>query len=714
MSSRDAWIDDDLRNVVLPSDLLTKLNAIAALDDAELDRALVDVPVSASLLDRLRSIGSLDEVDVEDELRHVPAPVALAEKLKGIPAALGRIGTAKAAFRWLSIAASLFVAATIGYLAAISPWLFGHRDGTMRESSPAVAQRRPAVSTPIDQKAEPIATGPQLAAGKRPQASRIDEPPASPPEVTPSVESSSAVAANPVSPPVPSNQRSNVTASDAFASGTPLGAGVSNDPLPRLESLPAPVWRGLTPPRDRGYDLMFQLKHGVHPFVSPAASPALVASSVPVVTSTDSFDEIADLVAHRSLPPAHKVRTEEFLAAMDYGFARPEHDALGIRTALGPSAFGMPGSAMLQVAAQAKDLTDQHQPAHLILIIDTSASMLWEGRWNRVRQGIHGYIEHMGPDDRLSLVAVGEKASVLTTAQSKVEALKSLELLPAQPSARAVNVVDGLDMAGEVVTRAGSGLPTGIALLTDGMLQLAEPMNERFESAVQKATGNGQRFEVLDVRQEETIDDELARLASAADGKAKSSGQVMHAKTAADLRWHLAGIADDRSQLIASRAAIKVTFKPESVAMYRLLGHEATSVAGLISTSIEADLRAGEAATGLFELILRPDGDETIANVEVSWHDPRSGRKHTSRQTVSRLQLAPTFHQSAMSLQLAALSAQTAEILRNSPFAPPHSHSLAAVAQLGSQLSPRLRDSASFKKLMALVDDAQRSTAATP
>jgi hypothetical protein len=65
-----------------------------------------------------------------------------------------------------------------------------------------------------------------------------------------------------------------------------------------------------------------------------------------------------------------------------------------------------------------------------------------------------------------------------------------------------------------------------------------------------------------------------------------------------------------------------------------------------------------------------------------------------------------------MSLQLAALSAQTAEVLRNSPFAPPHSHSLAGVEQLGSQLSPRLRESASFARLMAFVEGAQHATAA--
>ena len=74
--SGDIWIDNELRNVAVPADLLAKLQAISSLDDAELDRALCDVPVSTGLMARLRSIGTLGDVDLDDELRDV-APRAV-------------------------------------------------------------------------------------------------------------------------------------------------------------------------------------------------------------------------------------------------------------------------------------------------------------------------------------------------------------------------------------------------------------------------------------------------------------------------------------------------------------------------------------------------------------------------------------------------------------------------------------------------------------
>jgi hypothetical protein len=159
---------------------------------------------------------------------------------------------------------------------------------------------------------------------------------------------------------------------------------------------------------------------------------------------------------------------------------------------------------------------------------------------------------------------------------------------------------------------------------------------------------------------------------------------------------------------------MKVTFKPDAVAKYRLLGHEATSIAGLISSSVEVDLRSGEAATGLFEVELKPDGGDTLATVEVTWHNPTSGAVEKEVQSVSRFQHSPSFYQAPMSLQLAALAAETAEILRDSIFAPANSHTLSGVAELGAQLSPRLRSRPSFDKLMTLVEQAQRSQPVRP
>jgi hypothetical protein len=710
----DTWIDDALRNVALPAGLLPKLRAIAAQDDAELDRALCDVTTPPGLLDRLRSIGSGDEVDVDDELRHVVLPVSLAERLRRIPAAVRQSKRTKIVVRRFAIAASLLLAAGVGYLAAISPALFDRGRQPIVDNRPVAGQ--PATDATQPKRNRPI---PAPAVVKEDQIEVVQEAPPSDAVRNESVVEQSNVA-NSQPPPQVAESRSNDARrlsnegeQNALVPDV-LGAGMAADRLPSLESMPTPVWRGMTPPRVRGYDLRFQLTHGVHPFVSPAANPALETCPVPLVTSSSSFDATLAMVAERKLPAPHRIRTEEFLAAMDYGFPLPEDSAIGIRTAIGPSPFGTQGSSLLQVAAQAKALPRVEQGArHVVAILDTSASMRWENRWETARLGLRKFVEQMAPADRLSLVLMGEKAEILAEQQSPADALQALDALSRQPSARAVNVVDAVEMANEAIHRGPSPTAGQIVLLTDGRVQLNEPVNQRIESVVKAVVNQGHRFEVLDLREDGTIDAELNRLAAAAKGKAGSRGAVMQARTPDDVRWSLLEIAEGQSQVVAANATMKVTFKPDAVAMYRLLGHEATSFAALVNTTVEADLRAGEAATGLFEVLLKPDGGETIATVEVSWRDPKTGAEQSRRQTVSRLQLAPSFHQAPLSLQMGTLAAQTAEVLRNSYFAPAQSHSLSGVADLGAQLNARLRERPSFVKLMALVEQAQRSQVVT-
>jgi hypothetical protein len=113
----------------------------------------------------------------------------------------------------------------------------------------------------------------------------------------------------------------------------------------------------------------------------------------------------------------------------------------------------------------------------------------------------------------------------------------------------------------------------------------------------------------------------------------------------------------------------------------------------------------------LFEVFLKPDGGETIATIELTWKDPKTGAVQKAEQNVTRLQLAPSFHQAPLSLQMAALAAETAEVLRDSVFTPPNSHSLSHVAELGDVLNSRLRNRPSFSRLMTLIEQAERSHA---
>ena len=102
-----------------------------------------------------------------------------------------------------------------------------------------------------------------------------------------------------------------------------------------LEELPEPkkavglIRRGIDWPLAPGSNYFFLARYGVHPFVSPAADPRLQSIVAPLGGDGSSFELTRRCLEDKELPPPDEVRTEDFLAAMNYDFPHPTQQALG-------------------------------------------------------------------------------------------------------------------------------------------------------------------------------------------------------------------------------------------------------------------------------------------------------------------------------------------------------------------------------------------------
>jgi len=139
---------------------------------------------------------------------------------------------------------------------------------------------------------------------------------------------------------------------------------------------------------------------------------------------------------------------------------------------------------------------------------------------------------------------------------------------------------------------------------------------------------------------------------------------------------------------------------------YRLVGHATTTITGPASAATQVDLRAGSQASGLFEVWLQPGGGDDVATAELSWHEPGSSAAGHLTQRISRLQFAKSFAESPMSLQAAAIAAETARLLRARGALP--GHSLTRLQEFVGQAQPRLSESQSFRQLVELISQAER------
>ncbi|HID74415.1 MAG TPA: DUF3520 domain-containing protein [Planctomycetaceae bacterium] len=684
--------------------------------DAWLDRRLCDLPVPSDLVDRLRREVALGDEVLDAALRDVSVPAGLRGRLMRITWTRRRFG------QWVRAAAAavLIIASSLGYMAAVVGLVATALEPSRPGSGPPVLEVT-ARSDRLDSTPLVNMEGVELVSQGPTTALEVDRPK---PQLSP--------------PPVAARGR-DLEVWELFAQ-----AGLGDQPgkldplldrylaawpetaraspswydLPELKKVPGLVRQGVQLPLVAGVDPSFVILYRVHPFLIPAAHPALCISEVPLGVDAASFELTARFLEDGQLPPREVLRTEEFLAAVDFRYPKPNGTPLALHAAGTASPFRGPGLYLLQVGIQAREVPLQpREPVRLVLAVDTSASMRWGGRLEMVRRAVQRLAEQLGPEDRISVVSFSEEATVRaeevvgSDRESVRAALESLEV------GSSTNLAAGLREAYGLAQRY-HGKPPGpaqVVIFSDGLAQFDGDTGGALQQRLAEAAAEGVTLHVIDLVQGPVGRDRerwLPRLCRA--GK----GTVHRASTADQVFWGLAELLTRRSQLVASRVRLRVHFNHQTVAAYRLIGHEAMMFAGLKPAPLETDFYAGQSATALYEIVLtkRPGGQLALADLE--WISPETGQRTGIRQPIHRRQLAKRLADAALYVQAAAVVAEAAEIVRETPevllvstgrsavrFRSPR-WSLAYLLALARQLDARLEQNASFMRFLRVMDQA--------
>ncbi len=707
-SSSNDWLDHQLRQVRLPDGLHERLRRITQLDDKALDAALRDVATPPGLTDRLTRI-SVEEHHRDERRRQ--------------------------ARRRPTVAAGLLVAVGVAYLAGVlgAIWSTFHASRGTRSATLAAT-----AGAEQDWSETSIILNRDFLAEELPamdfvqsfrQASTIDAV-----SENEFIDAVRALTSRELSPREPAgfHQRRRWISDEydesrllADTSTSGLGAVLADGRLDeqlRLEMsrTTGKIPRGMDLPSGHLLDRLFLLKYGLFP---PLPIKEFPVSVVPLAAESASFDMARDCLASGEWPAANRIRTEEFLAAADYGFDRPTNRPLNLVVTGGPSplgsavplanvaAVGPGGLHLLQIGVQARDLPlGKHRPVQLTIALDISASMSQGNRIEMVRRALENLADSLGPQDRLSLIAFNDRAHVLVEGAGPRDVPSWRAAVASLQAAGATHPAAGLLVA---LGAASSPLPPkGMArqmiLITDGLAEFDPAALERVEQTLAKETAAGLRLNVIDLSPLESTDPQLQNLARLGRGKVRQIG------ASEQIHWVLAEELSGRSQVVAADARLTVAFNPKGVATCRLLGYEPSIMAGHGPTRIESPLHGGQTATALFELqLMAPsppsaNADVEVATIQLEWSDPASGKRLKVSNRLMRSQLRASFAEAAPSLQLATLVAGTAEILRESPYAAHLTPSdvLQWSRQMSIGVGPAQR--ANFREWVALVQQMEQ------
>ena len=302
------------------------------------------------------------------------------------------------------------------------------------------------------------------------------------------------------------------------------------------------------------------------PFVQTSQSPSSYFS---IDANTASYPNLRSLIKNNYRIDKDAVRVEEMLNYFNYDYATPTN---GDILALTASVFDTPYNTetkLLTIGLAAQEVSFSQQSNNIVFLIDTSGSMYGEDRLGLVQQSFMMLAENLNEDDRVSIVTyAGSDTIALEGAYGyeKQKILAVIEDLSASGStAGSAGIKTAYQIAEKYFIQGGNNR---VILATDGDFNVGITGTRALEDFISEKRDSGVYFSVFGVGRGNIQSDKMETLALNGNGTYSYIDTVKEAKRA--LVEQIGGTM----LTVAKDVKAGVTFNPEYVESYRLIGYE--------------------------------------------------------------------------------------------------------------------------------------------
>ncbi|MDE2823526.1 MAG: von Willebrand factor type A domain-containing protein [Chloroflexota bacterium] len=421
---------------------------------------------------------------------------------------------------------------------------------------------------------------------------------------------------------------------------------------------------GYVPPSPPSYDTTFFQNYGVNPFIDARADHL---STFAMDVDTASYSVARRFVLDGNTPDPDSVRVEEFVNYFDQEYPQPRKGAFAIHVDGAHSPFTN-DTWIARVGIQGRDVPDhRRKDATLVFVIDTSGSMSRENRLELVKRALRLLVRELRPSDQIGIVTYGSRGhAVLNPTQAKHDDY-ILEVIDRLHPGGSTNAEEGLRLGYEMADRwLDPERIIRVILLSDGVANVGRTGPNAILNQVRKYVNEGVTLSTVGVGMGNYNDVLLEQLANDGDGN------YIYIDNLSEAWKSFVDNLTSTLQVIAKDAKIQVSFNPDVVHSYRLIGYENRDVADrdFRNDSVDAgEVGAGHSVTALYELRLHERADGPVAKVHVRYEDPDSRRIFEVDRNFNISDLNEYFESASPRFQLAATVAQYAEVLRRSYWA---------------------------------------------
>lgn len=406
------------------------------------------------------------------------------------------------------------------------------------------------------------------------------------------------------------------------------------------------------------------------------------------------------------LPDPASVRTEEFVNYFTQDYPAPA-SGIGIHVDGTSVPFlNDPAKHVIRVGLQGAAVEEvRRRPVNLTIVADVSGSMAGE-KLDMVKTGLGRLVDSLRLDDRMAIVTYSTDARLL------------MPMTPLRESMTIHAAIDGL--APQQQTNLEAGLRIGydharanlteqalnrVVLLSDGVANVGETDPDRLAGQIAQEAGDTTQLVVVGVGRDTYNDVILEQFAD------QGNGFYAFLDSPAEAERLFVDDLTATLQAVALDAKVQITFNPEVVSHYRLLGYENRQLEAddLRDDTVDGgEIGAGHTVTALYEVTLTEGAelraDTSLATVEVRYDDPGTGRPDERSAIVTTASIASSFDVAPARLRQDVLVAAFAEVLRGAPWA--DKLSIAQIAENVAALSVTMPSDTDVAELAGLTRTA--------
>lgn len=559
---------------------------------------------------------------------------------------------------------------------------------TVREAAPAQARRRVAKKSPRRAKpAQPLSQAPQEEAADLAGVGTLS--------VSGEAQGGgfgSGSGARGLGGLASSSRRSSRGSGERYpASRTPASVGTTHAAVeaPRLQAKGAP------------HAPMIFKHYGVNPTVDTRHQ---ASSTFGIDVDTASYGIAQSYLNRHQLPPADSVRVEEFVNALDYGYAAPRDGQpfrLFAESVPSPSREGF---HLLHLGIQAKRISmADRKPAKLVFVIDTSGSMDMGNRMGLVKQALRTLLTQLNGQDEVGIIAYNQRAKEILPLTSVRQRRRILSSLSALRPGGSTNAGEGLQLGYEMASRGfKEGFINRVVLCSDGVANTGLKTGGDIRKSIEDFAAKGITLTSVGVGMGNYNDVLLEELAD------KGDGNYTYLKDARSIQKAFVKNLVGTLQVVAKDVKVQVEFDPKVVSLYRLVGYEnrALSKRDFENDQVDAgELGAGHNVTAIYELKFASEAP-SFGKLRVRYKAPKGGASQLIEKALPTATVRPRLRDASAPTRLSLAAALIAEKLRGSYWARKASYGM--IRGILRELPERNRYSQQVQELMDMVEEAER------